>query len=80
MALGNIAVPPIVLLDGVNLRVTPEPGTLVMLSSALFGLSVVGLRRRTTQRGLSIVGTDTMPSPAAPGFDGNGAHADFARM
>ena len=71
VALGNIAVPPIVFLDGVNLQAAPEPGTLLMLGSILLGLSVAGLRRHTRRRGLSVVGADNMPSPATPDRDGN---------
>jgi hypothetical protein len=46
VAIGNIAVPPIVFLDGVDLEQVPEPGTLLMMAVGLLGLGVVGIRRR----------------------------------
>lgn len=64
--LGNIAVPPVVLLDGVSFQPVPEPGTWLLMVVGLFGLCGVGLRRRA-RRGESIVDGGNAPNPAERG-------------
>ena len=55
--IGNIAVPPVVFLDDVDLEPAPELSTLLTLGVGLLGLSIVGLRRRVG-RGPSVICAD----------------------
>jgi hypothetical protein len=46
LAVGNVQVPPFLLLDGVSLNPTPEPTGLSLTAIGIFGLGAVYLRRR----------------------------------
>lgn len=48
LATADISVPPVLFLDGVDLRQVPEPGTVWMLAVGVLALCAVGLRRRAS--------------------------------
>jgi LPXTG-motif cell wall-anchored protein len=64
--IGNIAVPPVVFLDGVDLEAAPEPNSWLTLGGGLLGLSAVGLLLRA-RRSPSAVGADTVLNPVIGG-------------
>jgi hypothetical protein len=64
--IGNVNIPPVVFLDGVDLETAPEPSTSWTLGGGLLGLSAVGLLLRA-RRSPGVVGPDTVPNPQGRG-------------